>query len=155
MERRFLLGGVPDDLRDPREIDDRYLVGTGLRLRRLTHPGGVVHKLTQKVRLDPDDPSVVRITNLYLEPAEHAVLAALPAAVLVKTRWRWPAGGPGAMVDVLAGALAGLVLAEVELPDRAALAGPAPVQHPLVLREVTGDDRFSGGSLAAALHPPH
>ena len=154
VERRFLLGEVPAGLTDERRITDRYLTGTSLRLRIVARDRGVVHKLTQKVRPDQADPAIVRITSTYLTASEHAVLAALPAAVLTKTRWRWPVAGPGVVVDVFAGVLDGLVLAEVELADRAALSGPAPVRHPLVLREVSHDDRFSGGTLARASAPP-
>jgi CYTH domain-containing protein len=50
-------------------------------------------------------------------------------------------------VDAFEGRLAGLVLAEIELADEAAFAAfeiPA-----FALADVSGDDRFTGGSLAA------
>ncbi len=53
------------------------------------------------------------------------------------------------MIDQFQGRLDGLVLAEVELgPEAARLAPP-----PFVVRDVTNDDRFSGGALAFASDP--
>jgi CYTH domain-containing protein len=55
---------------------------------------------------------------------------------------------PGAgryVVDVFAGPLAGLILAELELGDDE----PPVARPPWALVEVTGDDRYSGGRLAA------
>lgn len=125
-------------------IVDRYLVGTSLRLRHMSGTQGDVYKLTQKVRPRSDDPSVVALTNLYLDASEHALLGALPAAVLSKRRYRWSVGGHDVSVDELSGRFSGLVLAELEhdgTADRPALADAF---------DVTGDDRFSGASLAAA-----
>lgn len=142
-ERRFLMPGIPDGLRAPREIADLYLVGTTLRLRRVTHSGSVDLKLTQKVRPDPSDPSEVRITNTYLTEAEFALFAGLGGRQLTKTRWTWP-DSPYA-IDQFHGDLAGLVLAEVELEEDEVVPDP-----PGALTEVTADNRFSGGWLASA-----
>lgn len=144
-ERRFLLEGLPDGVGSPVRIADRYLTGTRLRLRRVVAPDGVVvRKLGQKVRTDPDDPTEVWITNLYLDDAEYERLVGLPAAALHKDRYPWPLFGGS--VDVFAGALSGLVLAEIECVDEAALAAVIP--PPGTVADVTQDDRFSGGSLA-------
>lgn len=148
-EQRWLVGRVPDGARRAASIVDRYLAGTGLRLRRMETDEGVVLKLGQKVRLDPSDPELVKMTNIYLPAADHSVLATLAAAELRKTRWHVPVGGRTVAVDQFHGRLDGLVLAEVELDvddDRM----PLP---PFALRDVTDDDRFSGGALAFADEP--
>lgn len=144
-ERRFLLPALPDGLTDPRAIEDIYLIGTTLRLRRVGAGAAAVHKLTQKVRPDPADPSAVRITNVYVTEHELLMLSALGGARITKTRWIWPSSPY--VVDEFHGHLDGLVLAEVELedPDADTIADP-----PGAIAEVTTDDRFSGGSLAAA-----
>ena len=144
-ERRFLLAGVPAGLGPPAHIRDRYLEGTRLRLRRVEGPDGpIVRKLGQKVRTDPQDPAEVWITNLYLDEDEYEALAGLPAAVLDKARHPWPAFGGS--VDVFAGSLAGLVLAEIECADEVAFRS---VTAPSGARaDVSHDDRFSGGTLA-------
>ena len=145
-ERRWLLAEAPPGLVAPRRIEDRYLDRTRLRLRQVTDgEGTVVRKLGQKVRVRPDDPSGVWLTSMYLDDDEYVALVALPGREMVKTRSDWPAGG--CVVDVFEGPLAGLVVAEAERPDAESLLdAPAP---PDAGREVTGDDRFSGGRLAA------
>jgi CYTH domain-containing protein len=150
LERRFLLDGVPEGLVPKARIEDVYLDGTRLRLRRVTQVDGeVVRKLGQKVRVDPADPSAVWLTTIYLDEAEFDLLAALPGQPLVKDRFDWP--GTDVSVDVFDGALAGLVMAEAERTDAEALAAVAP--PPGVVREVTHDDRYSGGRLALEGRP--
>ena len=53
LERRWLLAKLPDSLQNSQDyqlIEDRYITGTPLRLRRMTDAGGQVtaRKLTQK-----------------------------------------------------------------------------------------------------------
>lgn len=146
-ERRFWLPDLPEEVRDPRRITDRYLTQTRLRLRRVESLDAldVVWKLTQKVRPDPGDPSVVRTTNVYLEANEVEALLGLPAAELEKVRFSAVFGS----VDVYAHHLAGLVTAEIDPGDEdaALLLPPSAV-------EVTHDDRFTGAALAEATEHP-
>jgi len=130
------------------EIEDRYLRGTRLRLRTVREEGLVpVRKLGQKVRPDQDHPSTVEHTTMYLDEAESSALTALPGDALIKTRTLKPWQGLTVAVDVFAGPLTGLVLAEVDLGDTGLLPSSGP---PLTwLAEVTDDERFTGGHLAA------
>jgi CYTH domain-containing protein len=142
-ERRFLLRTRPpgDAVRRVR-IEDRYLSGTRLRLRRATDlaTGRVERKLAQKVPAADGGPGL--ITNLYLSEAEYVALAGIPGLMLRKTRSSVPPFG----VDEFEGPLAGLVLAEVEFDDAdEELAFAAPSR---VVSEVTRDERFTGGRLA-------
>jgi CYTH domain-containing protein len=84
------------------------------------------------------------ITNMYLGKDEFRVLAQLPAKQLTKTRYSVPPFG----IDVFEGALEGLVLAEAEF-DSAADAESLTLP-PFVFREVSDDDRFTGGQLVGA-----
>ncbi len=147
IERRFLLASVPDgaQVTAVHDIDDRYLEGTRMRLRRTARRDGTtVLKLTQKLP-DPDGHGVQgRLTTLYLSEDEHAALAALPAATLAKSRLSIPPYG----VDVFHGPLAGLHLAEVELASAEEAAALRPAAF--CMAEVTADRRFTGGSLARA-----
>ena len=145
-ERRFLLAGPPP-AGPARLIEDRYLDGTTLRLRRVTVGSEQVHKLTQKVRLT-GGPAEVAITNTYLTPQEYDRLLALPAAELVKTRRLLGFGQVTWAVDEFHGRLAGLWLAETEVAD---LQAPLP-QPPWLGREVTREEAFTGGWLAR--NPP-
>jgi CYTH domain-containing protein len=147
IERRFLLVAVPDgaEVLGSADIEDRYLDGTRLRLRRqLPRSGPVALKLTQKLAAPGEHGEQGVLTTFYLSEAEHAALATLPAATLRKTRLRVAPYG----VDVFAAPLDGLVLAEIEFAslDEAAAFRPAP----FCLAEVSADRRFTGGSLARA-----
>ncbi|MET7858602.1 hypothetical protein ABZS81_15565 [Streptomyces sp. NPDC005318] len=147
-ERRFLLAGLPNPSSAVavRSLTDRYLVGTRLRLRCVESPdpGGRTYKLTQKVPAGLPGPVQGLTTNMYLSLDEYRLLASLPAAVLVKTRFSIPPLG----VDVFGPPLHGLVMAEAELTDDAEAEAFAP--PPESVAEVTDDARFTGGSLVRA-----
>jgi CYTH domain-containing protein len=136
-EQRFVLDALPPDATNPRVIEDRYVIGSRLRVRTVTDVDSraVVAKLGQKTREDDAMPSRVWHTTIYLDANELALLTSLPAHVLTKQRWHALAGS----VDVFAGPLEGLVLFE----------GDRPVAPPPGAVEVTSDGRFSGGALAA------
>ena len=143
-EQRWILDAVPAEVEFVAEIVDRYILGTRLRVRRMATETGVVFKLAQKVRPIEQDPAIVKLTNMYLSADEFDAVATLPAAELHKSRWRLPWSGRSLAVDQFRGRWTGLILGEVELDAGDELL-PNP---PAALRDVTSDDRFSGGSLA-------
>lgn len=143
-EQRWILADVPDGATPRAEIADRYLDGTNLRIRRVEGADGVVHKLTQKVRPVPDDPSRVMLTTMYVPDHEVTALTSLPGRELRKTRHRIELDGRQVAVDVLHDRFEGLILAETELGIREERM-PMP---PFACCDVTDDDRFAGGSLA-------
>lgn len=145
-EQRWALRQRPDGLIEPTPIVDRYLIGTRLRLRQVDTGSSAVYKLGQKVRPVEASPELVKLTNIYLIESEYEVFRRLPARELRKTRWRLPATSRQIIVDEFHGHLAGLVLAEIELAPGEPLGALPGV--PAV--DVTLDDRFSGGHLAAA-----
>ena len=144
-ERRFLLAELPagHPIRTV-AIHDRYITNTRLRLRRWqqTKPSeeAPVFKLTQKVPAASGGSGL--ITNTYLCESEYDVFATLPAAALSKTRHSIAPLG----VDVFAGELAGLLLAEIEFDTAEELQSFAVPEF--AVAEVTGDPRFTGGQLA-------
>ena len=144
-ERRFLLAASPLGVPTRQVlIEDRYLRGTRLRLRRITdlEVGGFrpTYKLTQKIPTAGGAPGL--ITTLYLSADEYTALVGVPADTLRKIRSSFPPLG----VDVFEGPLHGLVLAEAEFETAADEANfPLPTE---ALAEVTADGRFSGGRLA-------
>ncbi|HEV3212930.1 MAG TPA: hypothetical protein VGZ03_05990 [Acidimicrobiales bacterium] len=135
-ERRFLVAALPDGAASPRLIEDRYVTGTRLRVRRVTDGHGTVRKLGQKVRAHADHPTAVWHTTMYLDEAEFAALVQLGGSALAKRRWSLPSGG---CADEFLGTLAGLVLVE----------GEPPFDAPPRSLEVTDDERYTGGALAA------
>jgi adenylate cyclase len=156
----------------PTEIERKFLVagdgwrqaalGPGLRLRQGYLPnGGAAAAPVMRVRLAGAQgfltikgPGLLtRAEFEYPIPAEdaEAILATLcTPPVLEKTRTRVGHGGLVWEVDEFGGALAGLVLAEVEL-DSADQALDLP---DWVGREVTGDPRYMNNRLARAPAPP-
>ena len=122
-----------------------------MRLRRVTDPDGTITlKLTKKyapaaaTKAAPATPHAS--TNVYLDEAEYALFAALPGKPLRKRRHHREHAGVRYAIDVFEGALAGLVLTEVELADEAALAALAP--PPWAGTEVSDDAAFTGAALA-------
>ena len=148
LERRWR---VDRALRPPVEdldfvvIDDRYLTGTRLRLRRMTRSDGwTACKLTKKY--ESERPEARPIVTTYLTETEYALFAALPARAMRKRRYHFPIEGRYWSLDVFEGPLARLELVEVEAPDEAALAALVP--PPWVTKEVTHDARYQCGALA-------
>lgn len=123
-------------------IEDLYIDGTRMRLRRMTasDSGRVVLKLTKKY--DAADPFARPMVTAYLSPPEYDLLAGLPAHPLTKRRY--PLGVFS--IDLFEGALTGLELAESEQPDEIALAAlPLPGW---AIRDVSENPYYEGGNLA-------
>ena len=145
-ERRFLLDRFPTaDVARIRHITDRYIDGSRLRLREQSDDGGpAIFKLTQKVPARANGTQRDLITNLYLTEGEFCLLAQLPGKMLRKVRYSVPPFG----IDVFEGHLQGLRLAEAEFSSDAE--SDALVVPDFILREVTNDERFTGGQLVCA-----
>jgi CYTH domain-containing protein len=143
-ERRFLLAEFSNNVKiaRSRRIIDRYIDGTNLRLRKLIDGDGLAtFKLTQKIPARDSGGQQGLIVTMYLTEAEFRVFEQLPAHTLTKTRNSVPPFG----IDVFNGELEGLILAEAEF-DSAAEAD-ALIIPSYIFREVSHDDRFTGGQL--------
>jgi CYTH domain-containing protein len=115
-----------------------------LRLRQQSEGGNyTVFKLTQKLRQPVIGARQGLITSMDLTKDEFAVLAKLPAKILVKIRYSMPPFG----IDLFEDALSGLVVAEAEF-DSAEEAAQLPPPS-FLIQEVSGDPRFTGGRLVA------
>ena len=85
-ERRFLVARLPDGVHGTKEISDRYVIGTRMRLREVREiDGTVVRKLGHKVRVGKG-PAEVACTNFYVNADEWTVLLTLPALTVHKKR---------------------------------------------------------------------
>jgi CYTH domain-containing protein len=142
-ERRFLVIAIPDGVVATRQITDRYLTGTRLRLREVHEGGAIVRKLGDKVRLT-DGPAEVACTNLYLDDAEWAALEVLPGSAITKVRHLVERDGWRVAVDEHED---GTLVAEIDNGDHPSVGVPAWLE---VVREVTEDESFSGAGLASA-----
>jgi hypothetical protein len=177
-ERRFLLAAPPSGVRltDERQITDRYLTGTRLRLRRVTRAGSELGDECESgvVRSDPDPLSSGgrRVTGAAPTEPELKLTQKVPATrpgpvsglitnfYLSRAEYDLLATLPAAeltktrlscppyVVDVFGPPRHGLVLAEVEMGSDADLAACPPPAGSVA--EVTSDERFTGGRLAVA-----
>ena len=126
-----------------REIDDLYVSGSRLRLRKVTDPnGGVIFKFGKKY--GKRSPASEAVANLYLTEAEYRQLATLPGAVTLKRRYT-VAGGA---LDVYHQPRSGLAIFEVEFDDEASAQAYRPAHF--VTREITSEVEFNGFSVAEA-----
>ena len=142
-ERRFLLASMPPGVERVVEITDRYLTRTRLRLREVAEPDGtVVRKMGHKARLG-DGPERIACTSLYLDAAEWAVLADLPATTLRKRRHHVHVDGRHVAVDELPD---GTLLAEIDGGDQPVAEIPAGLD---IVREVTLDEAWTGAALSS------
>lgn len=145
-ERRFHVAAErlpPLDPATARLIEDRYIVGSRLRLRRMSGGGAeTVHKFCKKYGGGPGEP----IVNIYLTAAEYAVLAALPGRALTKRRFLLDVAAVRFGIDLFVDPHAGLMLCEVEAESQVGLDRIALPDW--VGAEVTADADFTGGVLA-------
>lgn len=149
LERRWLIDSSARpslDGLDATLIEDRYIDGTRMRLRRMTRPGrGQTRwKLTKKYECE--DPSARPIATIYVTEQEFDVLRGLPARELVKRRYHLQVGDLTWSVDIFEGSLQGLELIECEAEDRDALAALVPPDW--ALREITDLPQWQSGALA-------
>jgi len=141
-ERRYLVAAIPEGVTDTYEIIDRYLLGTRLRLREMVgDDGSVVRKLGHKVRL-AEGPQAIACTNMYLDDAEWALLADLPARVLRKKRHLAHRGGLTVAVDEHED---GSLVAEIDDGDQPSEFVPEWLD---VVRDVTAAEEWTGARLA-------
>jgi CYTH domain-containing protein len=141
-ERRFIIASLPKGITGSRDIVDRYLIGTRLRLREVREEDGTVtRKLGHKVRLSTG-PSEVACTNFYLDDAEWSLLAELPAKCLRKRRHIVRRDGLFVAIDEHED---GTLIAEIDDHDKPSLLVPEWLD---VVDDVSGDEAWTGVSLA-------
>lgn len=150
-ERRFVVDASrlpPLDPGTARTIEDLYIDGGRLRLRRITHAADGEQEFKLGKKYAPDNPLIGPMTNLYLDAEEYAALEKLPGRRVVKQRYK-----VGAFtIDVFQAPFDGLVTAECEASNRmAALRFDVP---DWAVREVTDDVAYTGWSLAQAQRAP-
>ncbi|WGY04947.1 hypothetical protein QI633_27180 (plasmid) [Nocardioides sp. QY071] len=141
-ERRYLLATLPEGVTSSREILDRYVTGTRLRLREVReNDGTVIRKLGHKVRLT-EGPAEVACTNFYLNDAEWTALLALPARLLRKKRHLIHRDGLLVAIDEHED---GTLVAEID--DRESPSDFVP-EWLDVVRDVSNDEDWTGARLA-------
>ncbi|MBK9040971.1 MAG: hypothetical protein IPL83_17765 [Bdellovibrionales bacterium] len=150
-ERKFLLTGLPANLKSSSEckqIEDRYFVGTNLRLRIVRSLEGKIvdRKLTQKFVPKDGDLSKTSITNLYLRESEMKLLSQLQGRVLKRKRYKLSHDNQTFSVDEFLEPFTHLVSAEIEFESEEKM-NSFVVPFP-DWKEVSLDIKYSGGYLA-------
>ena len=141
-ERRFRVAAVPEGVVGTKEIVDRYIEGTRLRLREVRElDGEVIRKLGHKVRLRKG-PAEVACTNFYLSDQEWSVLMTLPARSLKKRRHLVQRDGWTVALDEHED---GTLIAEIDDGDQPSTVVPDWLD---ILEDVSDDERWTGVSLA-------
>lgn len=141
-ERRFLLTSIPKGVVGTKEVIDRYVTGTRLRLREvIENDGTVIRKLGHKIRLS-EGPAEVACTNFYLNDQEWAVVGALPATILRKKRHVLHRDGLIVAIDEHED---GTLIAEIDDGDMPSDLTPDWLD---VIEDVSDDERWTGASLA-------
>jgi CYTH domain-containing protein len=141
-ERRYRLGRLPDGVSSTKEILDRYVTGTRLRLREVREgDGAVIRKLGHKVRIS-EGPAEVACTNFYLNDEEWSILTALPARLLRKRRHMVHRDGLLVAVDEHED---GTLIAEIDDGDHPSEFVPDWLD---VVDDVTDDEAWTGSRLA-------
>jgi len=140
IERRWLVNTSqvgPLDQLPARRIEDLYISGTRLRLRKMESPdGSVVYKLAKKY--GARDGCSEPITNLYLTSDEHGLLSRLTGSRVEKTRYSILGGA----LDVYTFPHSGLAIFEHEFPTEEAARTYLP--PPFVTEEVTHQPALLG-----------
>jgi CYTH domain-containing protein len=152
LERRYLLRELPADLEEQGNcwhITDRYIADTRLRLRRMemAQGGKIVFKFGQKYRGSSQSRGETTMTNMYLNDEEYHCLSKLDAREIIKRRYKYVHDELEYGIDVFEGELEGLIMAEIECETEQEferLRVPS-----FALKEVTGEEFFTGGNLAA------
>src|SRR5690606_23373767 len=121
-----------------KEIVDRYVTGTRLRLREVRESDGtVIRKLAHKVRLG-EGPAEVACTNFYLNDEEWALLIALPATLLRKRRHIVSRDGMLVAIDEHED---GTLIAEIDDRDHPSAFVPDWLD---VVQDVSDDEAWTG-----------
>ena len=149
LERRWLVDSAARPVLSDAfvtHIDDRYLDGTRMRLRRMRRPdlGETKWKLTKKYECA--EARARPIVTTYLTAGEYDRLLRLPGCDMTKRRLHFRHCGRWWSLDLFDGPLAGLEMLECEARDRAELDALAPPDW--VLREVTDLPQWHCGALA-------
>lgn len=150
IERKYLVAALPSGLGEGEAIDQGYLAiapdGVETRIRRRAGAATLTVK---------SGPAMVRVEEeIALEPERFDALWPLTEGRRVeKVRHLVPLeDGLTAELDVYAGALDGLLTAEIEFPSESAARAFSP--PPWLGEEVTGDGTYANQNLATLSSAP-
>lgn len=123
------------------DIEDRYILNTRLRLRKVTESGrSPIYKLGKKY--ESESSGTHQVVTTYLTENEYSVFARLPAKIARKRRCSLYGGS----LDVYEHLEVELQVFEIEFASVEEAAAYVP--PPFVGREITSETKYSGFALA-------
>lgn len=159
LRRIFLLGNLPEPLKRADyhlQIFDNYIENTRLRLRSIRIPETKEWTWILQQREPFEDLSKWKISEIYLNEAEHAAFEIFEGREVGKNervetnevrknRYFYEYDEIEIEIDVYLGALWGLNTAQIRFADEAELENFQP--PPIAIAEVTNDEFFNGENL--------
>lgn len=148
--RKFLIEALPEPLtRASRHIQifDNYISATRLRLRSVRDPETKAWSRTmqQRIAVNEADLSAMKIGEIYLSEAEHAVFEVFEGREIRKNRYFHEFDGKPFAFDMYLGRFWGLNIASVDFADEDALISYGPPSFAVF--EITNDAFFLGENL--------
>ena len=153
IERCFLLGSKPalQANRGFKEITDKYLYQTNIRLRKTFDGQAFLYKLTKKLPLKTEETEIQWVSTIYLSKAEYETFVILPGDIIEKKRFYYQVDS-GEIIGIDEVLINGEYtwIAEVEFES---LERMNQYRFPLeYLKEVTNDILYAGNELAKRYH---
>ena len=149
-ERRFLIKNRPTflDTLPYKEITDKYLDQTHLRLRKVVSEALTQYKLTKKLPIHSNGLSMQWVSTIYLSQGEYDIFLQLAGKRIKKRRYYYQAEG-GEMIGIdeiqLGADQKTIWIAEVEFEE----IQPSTYTLPLAYdKEITNDQDYIGSILA-------
>jgi CYTH domain-containing protein len=124
-----------------RTIEDLYVEGTRLRVRKIVGADSIAHKLCKKY--GKSAATFERITNIYLTEEEYRLLCKLPGKRVRKRRYSIAEGS----LDIYDVPKNEIAIFEIEFPDEQLAHSYVPPDF--ATREITDDATYSGAMFAA------
>ena len=152
LHRTFLIEGLPEPVTRASahiQLFDNYIGETRLRLRSIRDPenAGWTRILQQRFPISEDRLSCIKLSEIYLNDAEHAQLEIFEGSEIRKNRYFHEFDRRTFAFDVFLGKLWGLNMARVEFATIEELERFEP--PPFAVLEVTNDSFFLGENLVA------
>lgn len=146
--RLFLIDSLPEPLLPKSahiQLFDNYIENTRIRLRIVRDPQTKFWTRILQQRIDLSEPSVTKLSEIYLNEAEYAAFERFEGREIRKNRYFHEFDGREIAFDVYIGDLWGLHTARVDFDTAEDRDAYEPL--PFAVFEVTGEGFFSGWNL--------
>lgn len=131
---------------DTKEIRDKYIKGTSLRLREVKTNTKTTYKLTQKHKLNPQKIGVLKTNTIYLSKSEFDIMNVLMGFIILKKRYIVLNDQIRFGIDMIKLNNSYLYIAEVEFDSEMEMNSfSMPLEY---ITEITGKLEYSGYELA-------